>query len=135
MQKSNKKSRKTRSDKFPLTLHATGQYCKKIKGKLYYFGNNRQKALELYLSQASSLHSGIISTSNEAQDVPIKILANQYLDQQESRVQSKEIRPRQLYDQTRLLKHFVKYIGPNTTVGNIAMTLHPNQLLFVLHMG
>ena len=31
--KSNSK-RKTRSDKFPLTLHPTGQYCKKIKGKL-----------------------------------------------------------------------------------------------------
>ena len=26
--------RKTRSDKFPLTLHPTGQYCKKIKGKI-----------------------------------------------------------------------------------------------------
>ncbi|MDD5459875.1 MAG: hypothetical protein PHF37_10845 [Phycisphaerae bacterium] len=25
---------KTRSDKFPLTLHKTSQYCKKIKGKL-----------------------------------------------------------------------------------------------------
>ena len=37
--------RKTRSDKFPLTLHPTGQYCKKIKGKLYYFGNNKKIAL------------------------------------------------------------------------------------------
>jgi len=36
MAKSNSK-RKTRSDKFPLTLHPTGQYCKKIKSKLYYF--------------------------------------------------------------------------------------------------
>jgi len=36
MAKPNSKRRK-RSDKFPLTLHKTGQYCKKIKGKLYYF--------------------------------------------------------------------------------------------------
>ena len=34
--------RKTRSDKFPLTLHQTGQFCKKIKGTLYYFGADKQ---------------------------------------------------------------------------------------------
>jgi hypothetical protein len=27
--------RKTRSDKFLLTLHPSGQYCKKIKGRIY----------------------------------------------------------------------------------------------------
>jgi len=40
--------RKIRSDKFPLTLHKTGQYCKKIKGKFYYFGSDKQQALERY---------------------------------------------------------------------------------------
>ena len=34
--------RKTRSDKFPLTLHPTGQYCKKVKGKIYYFGSDKK---------------------------------------------------------------------------------------------
>jgi len=38
--------RKTRSDKFPLTLHPTGQYCKKVKGKIYYFGSDRKEALQ-----------------------------------------------------------------------------------------
>ncbi len=51
-----KSKRKTRSDKFPLTLHPTGQYCKKIKGKLYCFGSDKNHALEKYLSQASYLH-------------------------------------------------------------------------------
>ncbi|MHC4536281.1 MAG: hypothetical protein ACYS6K_20210 [Planctomycetota bacterium] len=50
--------RKTRSDKFPLTLHPTGQYCKKIKGKLYYFGGDKKQALERYLDQATYLHGG-----------------------------------------------------------------------------
>ena len=48
--------RKTRSDKFPLTLHPTGQYCKKIKGKLRYFGTDKKRALESYLAQATFLH-------------------------------------------------------------------------------
>jgi YHS domain-containing protein len=48
--------RKTRSDKFPLTLHTTGQYCKKVKGKMYYFGSDRKEALQRYLDQATYLH-------------------------------------------------------------------------------
>ena len=57
MAKSNSK-RKTRSDKFPLTLHPTGQCCKKIKGKLYYFGADKERALERYFQQAADFHSG-----------------------------------------------------------------------------
>jgi len=57
MAKSNSK-RKTRSDKFPLTLHKTGRYRKKIKGKLYYFGADRKLALDRYLEQAAYLHAG-----------------------------------------------------------------------------
>jgi len=53
-----KSKRKTRSDKFPLTLHKMGQFCKKIKGKLYYFGTDKQKALQQYLEQATYLHAG-----------------------------------------------------------------------------
>ena len=33
--------RNTRSDKFPLTLHPTGQHCKKIRGKLNHFAQDR----------------------------------------------------------------------------------------------
>jgi hypothetical protein len=50
--------RKTRSDKFPLTLHKTGQFCKKIKGKLYYLGTDKQQALQRYLEQDSSQENG-----------------------------------------------------------------------------
>ncbi len=48
--------RKTRSDKFPLTLHPTGQYCKKIKGRIRYFGTDKKQALERYQSQPTYLH-------------------------------------------------------------------------------
>ena len=48
--------RKTRSDKFPLTRHATGQYCKKINGKMYYFGSDKKEALQRYINQAAYLH-------------------------------------------------------------------------------
>jgi integrase len=119
MLKSNKKSRKTRSDKFPLTLHKTGQYCKKIKGKLFYFGVDRKKALHSYLEQASYLHSDELPLNNDTKSVLMKTLVNRYLDHQESRIEAGEIKQRQLYDQTRLLKHFVKYIGVNRAVSEM----------------
>ena len=113
MTKSNSK-RKTRSDKFPLTLHKTGQYCKKIKGKLYYFGTDKKAALNRYLEQAAYLHIGKLprpkSTGNT---LSIKTLCNLYLDHQESRSIIGEIKLRYLYDQTSLLRDFVRFVGPN----------------------
>ncbi|MBA7649005.1 hypothetical protein ES703_56798 [subsurface metagenome] len=50
--------RKTRSDKFPLTIHLTSQYCKKIKSELCYFGSDKKRALDFYLEQAAYLYAG-----------------------------------------------------------------------------
>ncbi len=103
-----KSKRKTRSDKFPLTLHNTGQFCKRIKGKLYYFGTNKQEALQRYLEQAAYLHAGKAPTPRSSKDrLSIKILCNLYLDHQESRAEIGEIQLRQVSDQILLLKDFV----------------------------
>jgi hypothetical protein len=103
MAKSSSK-RKTRSDKFPLTLHKTGTYCKKIRDKLYYFGTNKKEALNRYLEQAVYLHAGRLPEPKSVSDgLTIKTLCNLYLDHQESRAEVGEIRLRQVYDQTLLL--------------------------------
>jgi len=65
MAKSNPK-RRTHSDKFPLTLLKAGQYCKKIKGKIYYFGTDKKEALNRYLEQAAYLHAGKLPRSKNA---------------------------------------------------------------------
>jgi len=112
--------RKTRSDKFPLTLHKTGQYCKKIKGKLYYFGTDKKAALNRYLEQAAYLHAGKLPRpKNAGHTLSIKTLCNLYLDHQESRSIIGEIRLRHLYDQTSLLRDFVRFVGPNRAVSDI----------------
>jgi len=122
MAKSKPKSkRKTRSDKFPITLHPTRQYCKKIKGKLYYFGADKQQALERYLEQAAYLHAGKPPKSMPAADqLSIKTLCNLYLDHQESRTAIGEIKLRHVLDQISLLKGFARFVGPHRLVSDIS---------------
>jgi hypothetical protein len=86
--------RKTRSDKFPLTLHPTGQYCKKIKDKIHYFGTDKKQALERYLDDATYLHGG----QNLAQkasngNMTLKELCDLYLRCQHSKLLADDLSP------------------------------------------
>ena len=120
MAKSNSK-RKTRSDKFPLTLHPTGQFCKKIRGKLYYFGTNKKEALQRYLDEAAYLQTGSsIKAFRASNNVNLLTLCNLYLEQQNSRAEAGEIKMRQVYDQTTFLCDFVKYLGRSRKISEIA---------------
>ena len=112
--------RKKRSDKFPLTLHPTGQYCKKIRGKLYYFGCDKQQAFQRYLEQAAYLHAGETPNSQEfGTNTYLKDVCNLYLEHQHSRIQAGEIKLRQVYDQTALLKDFVQHMGTSRRLSEI----------------
>ena len=116
-----KSKRKTRSDKFPLTKHPTGQYCKKIKGKLHYFGSDKSQALERYYEQAACLHSGKgVRSKITGESISLKTLCNLFLDYQGSRLNIGEISPAYFNDQIRYLRTFAKFVGPNTLVSDVS---------------
>jgi len=120
MAKSSSK-RKTRSDKFPLTLHPTGQYCKKIKGKLHYFGTDRTKALHCYLEDANFLHTGRGQTHRvQKETVTLKALCNLYLEHQDARVKVGELSIRHNLDQTTCLRILVRILGQHCSVDEIS---------------
>jgi len=113
--------RRTRSDKFPLTLHKTGQYCKKIKGKLHYFGSDRQVALRRYLEQASYLHGESRQAHAGANaGISIKTLCNLYLEYQESRVEVGELTARHYADQVESLRKLVRFLGQYREIEQIS---------------
>jgi integrase len=113
--------RKTRSDKFPLTLHKTGQYCKKIRGKFYYFGSDRNEAMQRYFAQATYLHTGKREDPGPVgNSISLKTLCNVYLDHQQTRTTVGEIKLRHVSDQTQTLRSFVRFIGPNRPVSNVS---------------
>jgi len=114
-------NRKTRSDKFPLTLHHTGQYCKKIRGHIYYFGSDRKQALENYLDQAIFLH-GYNSALQKKVDgnMTLKEIREMYLKYQHTKLQANNLSARHHNDQIKSLKKLTDFLGENTKIKNIS---------------
>jgi integrase len=87
------KPAKPRPD-FPLFPHACGQWVKKIRGKLHYFGkwDDPQAALDKYLTKKDALHAG--RRPREATEgVTIKVLVNAYLNSKQARLDAGELSP------------------------------------------
>ena len=57
---------------FPLTAHPNGQWCKKIRGKVHFFGvwADPMAALEDYNMQAADLHAGRQPRIRKQSDAP-----------------------------------------------------------------
>ena len=113
--------RKTRSDKFPLTLHPTGQYCKKINGRIRYFGTDKKKALERYLAQATYLH-GCQKSINMASNgkMTLKELCDIYLQYQHSKVLANKLTPKHHNDQISSVRKLMSFLGRGRTIESIS---------------
>lgn len=72
-----------------MTAHANGQWCKKIAGKLHYFGpwEDPEGAVARYRKHSDDLHKGLDApTSPSSGEITIEGLANAYLAHRESDV-------------------------------------------------
>ena len=99
---------------FPLTAHLNGQWCKKIRGRIHFFGvwADPDAALTKYHNVAADLHAGREPQANlPSGELTIKELTNRFLDYQRERVESGQIAPRSFEEYRRVLTHFVRRIG------------------------
>ena len=113
--------RKTRSDKFPLTLHPSGQYCKKIKGHIYYFGSDRKQALERYFDQAMFLHgynNTLLKSTNG--NMTLKEICDLYLKYQKTKLQANNLTVRHHNDQIGSLKKLMEFLGEGCRIKSIS---------------
>jgi integrase len=80
---------------FPLTAHPAGYWCKKIRGKLHYFGPwaDRDAALAKYLEQKDALHAGR-KPRETSEGFTVKDAANAFLEAKEAQVEAGELSPR-----------------------------------------
>jgi hypothetical protein len=96
MAKSKRSKPKKPYPSFPLTAHPNGQWCKKILGKVHFFGvwADPDAALEHYHKIAADLHAGREPAPADDGELTIKDLSNQYLAFQMGRVSTGQIGPR-----------------------------------------
>ena len=113
--------RKTRSDKFPLTLHPTGQYCKKVKGKIYYFGSDKKDAIQRYLDQATYLHGckNHLQQKPTGDNMALKQLCDIYLKYQYSKLLANDLTARHHNDQIDSLNKLMAFLGPGRKIKSI----------------
>jgi len=113
--------RKTRSDKFPLTRHPTGQYCKKIHGKMYYFGSDKKEALQRYLDHAAYLHGSNNNFQKPVNDsMALKQLCDMFTKYQFSKLKANAITARHFNDQVASLNKLMAFLGHGRRIKDIS---------------
>jgi integrase len=80
---------------YPLTAHPAGYWCKKIRGKIHYFGpwSDPDGALQKYLAERDALHAGR-TPRPDAQGLTVKALANAFLNHKKALLDAGELSPR-----------------------------------------
>ncbi len=102
---------------FPLFLHTTGQWAKKVRGRTRYFGRDRDAALNLWLDQRDDLLAG--RNPGPRDGVTIEQLVNNFLADCAARVESAELQPRTLADYNSICNRVLKVLGHNSTIESL----------------
>jgi integrase len=97
---------------FPLTAHPTGQWCKKIRGKLHYFGkwDDPDSALQSYLAQKDDLHAGK-KPRPDPDAITVKDVANAFLNHKKALLDAGELSPHTWTKYTTAAGEAVAHLG------------------------
>jgi len=78
---------KQRHPEFPLTVHTNGQWSKKVRGRVYYFGllDDPDAALGLWIEEKDYLLAGLIPPTH-SQGMTVGELCEKHLTELEERI-------------------------------------------------
>jgi integrase len=118
------KRRKKAPQNFPLTRHPRGYWCKKAKGKLYYFGKiaddpDGQKALALWLEQRDDLLAGR-KPRVKGEGLTLLELVNRFLTVKQDSLNAGEITPQTFLDYHRTCERLLARVDKNRLVSDLA---------------
>lgn len=102
---------------FPLFAHDNGQWAKKIRGKLHYFGvwSDPQAAVDLYQEQREALQAGR-KPSNRSDDLTVAHACNAFLLAKRSLLSSGELTQRSYDDYYKTCENILESFGRERTV-------------------
>jgi integrase len=108
------------SAEYPLFPHASGQWAKKIRGQLVYFGvwSDPDAALAKYLAEKDDLHAGR-KPREEAEAVTVKDACNAFLREKAARRDGGELSPRTWADYRRVCDLLVEHLGKRRLVSDL----------------
>jgi len=108
--------------KHPLFLHATGQWAKKVNGRLHYFGKDRDKALSEWLRCKDALLAGRPRPPENTSDsrlMTLQELCNKFLAFKEGLVSTDDLQRRSWADYQVECARMVKILGASTPVDHL----------------
>lgn len=106
-------------DKFPLWLHPTGQYGKKIKGRYYYFGKDKDAALAEYVRTRDDLLAGRKPRPKADDAASVADLCNKFLTSKRQRVDSGELSARMWGEYHKACETIVEAMGEGRAVDDL----------------
>jgi integrase len=107
---------------FPLTAHPSGRWCKKHRGKAYYFGklDDWEAALERYKNEWPYILKGRTPPSADDGDgCTIKHLANKFLTSKKNKMEAGELSPRSFQDYYTTCEMLIDALGKDRHVDDL----------------
>ncbi len=111
----------SRAKDFPLFKHkASGQWCKQINGRRYYFGTDKSAALDRYLDERDELLAGRRPKSRDTDEVvTVRYASNYILGQKRDLVDSGERSERQWQDLKRAAEICMDVFGAERDIADL----------------
>lgn len=123
---------------FPLSFHPSGRFCKKIRGKLHYFGRwaNRQNgelttvdnhadaaevALNEYLEVKDDLHAGR-TPRPKVDGVSVADACNEFMASREDRLDAGELTPLSFRGYLEITKLVAEFFDRNRLIDDLAVS-------------
>jgi len=115
-------------DGFALFAHPNGQWAKKIKGRIYYFGGwaDPDAAIKKYIDNKDNLHAGLgwkPEATNDDGKPTLVTLVNKFLAFKKGEHENGELSARALLDYERTCKTIIESLGG----GRVIETITPDD--------